>query len=255
MRRMTEKRQRRVENAPHSSPVRLVALTDGLFATVLTVLVLDLRVPDAISASNGDVRAFLRWLGPHLLSFLLTFLVAGAYWSAHHRDFELVLHTDRRLLSYNLLFLLFIGLLPFSTASLSLGTSTKAMFDFYWAVYALNLILGGLMLTLTWAYAYRHGLVDPRMSREQNRLIVLRRMITPVAFLISIGAEYLIPRIALGPFTLLLIPLAQAWVDRRTAQVEPKEPPSSALEDLLWRAGSFVPWAVVMGVAAWAMSL
>lgn len=252
---MKEKRRRTGESAPQTGPVRLVALTDGLFATVLTLLVLDLRVPEAIGASSGDVRTFVKWLAPHLFSFLLTFLVSGAYWFAHHRDFELILRSDRRLLSYNLLFLLFIGLLPFSTAALSLGSPTKGMFDFYWAIYAVNLILAGLMLTATWAYAYRHGLVDAQVSSQQNRLVILRRMITPVVFLISIGTETLYPRLALGPFTLLLIPLGQAWVDRRSGQVEPKEPRRSALENLLWRAGSIVPWAVVMGAAAWAMSL
>jgi uncharacterized membrane protein len=234
---------------------RLIGLSDGLFATVLTLLVLDLRIPDLINSGDGTINIFIRSMGPHLFSYLLTFLVAGTYWMAHHRDFDLITHSDRNLLRYNLLFLLFIGLLPFSTAALSLVTSYNNIYRFYWALYAANIILAGIMLTLTWMYAVSHGFVNANIVTKQNKVIIMRRLVTPAIFLVSIGMEYLIPKAPMGPLTLLIIPLALGWVDRSFTHRESKlATGKSARTELLWRAGTILPWALVIGLAVWAMS-
>jgi TMEM175 potassium channel family protein len=251
---MKDKRQPKPDGTKEKGPLRLIGLTDGLFATVLTLLVLDLKIPDALSTSNGDIHTFVKWLGPHLFSYLLTFLVAGTYWFAHHRDFDLIIRSDRRLLGYNLMFLLFIGLLPFSTAAVSLGPLRQSIYPFYWTIYAVNIVCAGVMLTLSWAYAFSHQLVDPNTTREQSRLIIVRQMIVPVVFIVSIGTEYLFPQYALGPLTLIVIPLALAGVDRSLGTKEQKTQPADGLQDLLWRAGSVLPWVLVIGLAAWAMT-
>jgi uncharacterized membrane protein len=253
---LKEKHRQKLETAGEGASIRLIGLSDGLFATVLTVLVLDLRIPDALSAGDGNINTFLKWIGPHLFSYLLTFLVTGTYWMGHHRDFDLVIHSDRSLLSYNLLFLLFIGLLPFSTAAVSLVSLKGNVYSFYWTIYALNIILAGIMLTLTWEYAVRHGFVHPNISTEQIRYITLRQLLVPVIFVVSIGAQYLFPQIVLGPISLLLIPVCFGLLDRSFAHAEPK-PPSGPRDwsAVLWRAGSILPWILVIGFAVWAMSL
>ena len=58
-------------------PLRLLALSDGLFATVLTLLVLDLGTPAALDTGGGNIAAFVKWIGPHLFSYLLTFSSQG----------------------------------------------------------------------------------------------------------------------------------------------------------------------------------
>jgi uncharacterized membrane protein len=253
---MKDNRERKMNLNPGKEPVRLVALSDGLFATVLTLLVLDLRIPDAVNASGVDQMAFVKWLGPHLFSYLLTFLVAGTYWLAHHRDFDHVVGFDRGLLGYNLLFLLFIGLLPFSTATISLGGFADKAYPFYWAIYGANIILAGIMLELTWNYAVSHGLVNPETSRQQCRHITIRQIVTPVVFLISIGVEYLFPQFFIGPYTLIVIPLATWGVDRYFAEAEPKRSAThSRWRELLWRAGTILPWLLIIGLSVWAMSL
>ena len=150
------KKRQHLDQAGKKEPIRLVSLSDGLFATVLTLLVLDLRIPDALGGQSGDPTAFLRGIGPHLFSYLFTFFVAGIYWLAHHRNFDHVTDYDRSLLGYNLLFLLFVGLFPFSTAAVGLFSFKDTAFPFYWAIYAGNIILAGIMLTVTWLYAVSH---------------------------------------------------------------------------------------------------
>jgi uncharacterized membrane protein len=249
------KRKSETNLSKETRPVRLIGLSDGLFATVLTLLVLDLRIPDALSAGNGEVNTFVQWIGPHLFSYLLTFIVAGTYWQAHHRDFELIYHYDRRLLGYNLLFLLFIGLLPFSTAAVSLGHVKSNAYPFYWAIYSTNIIAAGIMLTLTWNYAASHHLVYADTTEDESRHIALRHIVTPLVFLISIGAEYIFPQAFLGPFTLLLIPIALMLADRGSSRPESEtQSGQSNFTELLWRAGSLLPWILMIGLAAWAMS-
>jgi uncharacterized membrane protein len=244
-------------DVPHGKePLRLLALSDGLFATVLTLLVLDLRIPDALNANGGNMTAFLSWIGPHLFSYLLTFLVTGTYWMAHHRDFDQVATYDRSLLGYNLLFLLFIGLLPFTTANISLVSINSSNYPFYWAIYAANIILAGIMLNLTRNYAVSHGLVTPGMTRQESLHGTVRQIVTPAVFLVSIGVNFLFPRTFLGPYTLLLIPLIMWGVDQYYARIYPKKPPQPlTLADLLWRGGQAIFWLLLIGLAVWLMAL
>jgi uncharacterized membrane protein len=253
---MKDNREPKMSLSLGKEPIRLIALSDGLFATVLTLLVLDLRIPDVLNNNSMTTMAFTKWLGPHLFSYLLTFLVAGTYWLAHHRDFDQVVHYDRGLLGYNLLFLLFIGLLPFSTATISLGGFQSRDYPFYWAIYATNIILAGVLLELTWLYANNHGLVSAETTGKQRRHMTFHHIVTPAVFLISLIVEYLFPKVFLGPYTLLVIPLAMWGVDRYFANAGPKKPASSSRwSELLWRAGSVLPWILVFGLAVWAMSL
>lgn len=252
---MKDNRERPSGSSQGQQPLRLIALSDGLFATVLTLLVLDLKIPDALNAAGGNVEAFVKGFGPHLLSYLLTFLVAGIYWMAHHRDFDQVIGYNRGLLSYNLAFLLFIGLFPFSTAALNAAGSGAGIFQFFWAIYAANVALAGIMLTLTWNYAVSHGLATPETMPEQRRRSTVQRLVIPAVFLVSIFVQSLSSQAPLGPLTLWIIPLVLWWVNRPIA---PHGPESRAGRpdwgELMWRAGWILPWLLMFGLAIWAIA-
>ena len=255
---MTKRMKQQAPAGPDrgSEPVRLVALSDGLFATVLTLLVLDLRLPGTPAGGSTDPAGFIRSVAPHLFSYLLTFFVAGIYWLAHHRDFDYVAGYDRNLLAYNLLFLLFVGLFPFTTAAVSLGDFKSTQYPFYWAIYSINIVLAGIMLTLTWLYASAHGLLDPQITLAQRRHVMARQLVTPAAFLISIGTQYLFPRALVGPYTLVLIPVLQWLVDRTLASADPRSPVADAAwTERLWRAAPTLIWLLIIAFAVWAYSL
>jgi TMEM175 potassium channel family protein len=129
---------------------RIEALTDGIFATVMTILVLGLRVP-VLNAPVPEeaLSAEIVSLWPSFLIYALSFVTLGLYWVGHHTQFHYVKHVDRVLLWINILFLLSIGFIPFST--LLLG-------DYPWPptavrVYGGNLIANSLLLYLIWWYA------------------------------------------------------------------------------------------------------
>ena len=208
-----------------------------------------------LNNAGGDINAFARWLGPHFFSYLMTFFVAGTYWLAHHRDFDRIIGYDRGLLGYNLLFLLFVGLFPFSTAAISMGTISLANYPFYWAVYAANFILAGILLTLTWLYASSHGLLDPETTPQENRYILVRQIVNPSVFLVSIGAEYLFPQAFLGPWILLALLPVQMAVDRIFAPVEPSRPFGlGAWPRRFWQAGILFLWLGIFAFATWVLT-
>jgi uncharacterized membrane protein len=100
---------------------RLEALTDGIFATVMTVLVLSLRIPVIASNVTGsqlssEVVTDIETLWPNILGYVLSFLLLAVLWISHHNVFHHITRVDRPLLWLNTLFLLTIGFLPFSTA-------------------------------------------------------------------------------------------------------------------------------------------
>jgi uncharacterized membrane protein len=102
---------------------RVEAITDGIFATVMTVLVLSLSVPVITgpltsSQLNHDVDAAVQGLLPDVLGYVLSFLLLAVMWISHHYIFHFVSKLNRQLLWLNIIFLLSIGFIPFSTALL-----------------------------------------------------------------------------------------------------------------------------------------
>src|SRR5216117_3598101 len=88
---------------------RLEAFSDGVIAMIITVMVLEMKVP------QGADRAALRPLIPVLLSYVLSFVFLGIYWSNHHHLLQAVKHVDGRVLWANLHLLFWLSLIPFVT--------------------------------------------------------------------------------------------------------------------------------------------
>ncbi len=102
---------------------RLEALSDGIFATVMTVLVLSLSVPVIATPASGselsaDVAASVVALLPNILGYVLSFLLLAVMWVSHHNIFHYLKKVDRTLIWLNIIFLLSVGFVPFSTALL-----------------------------------------------------------------------------------------------------------------------------------------
>jgi uncharacterized membrane protein len=252
MRQEVAMKKREVVAMPKRAPARLIALSDGLFATVLTLLVLDLRAPLTANGQASDMLTFIKAVGPHFFSYLLTFIVAGVYWLAHHRNFDHVVDYDRGLLGYNLLFLLFIGLLPFTTAAISSDGFQPGSYPLYWAIYASNLVLAGLILNLCWVYAVAHGQVDASVTPTQSRHLMIRQLVTPAVFLLSIVVQLLFPRDFLGPAVLLLIPLAQRLSDHWfPSAVTDSAAGPRGFSRTLWRLGAMAIWLSLIALAIW----
>lgn len=132
-------------NSQLFNPDRLVFLIDGVFAITLTLLVLDLRLSDDISES---LPAALVSLLPRLLIYLFAFITIANQWTIHHRTFRFVRHTDSRLVTLSLVNLLFITLIPASSAIVG-SYPTKRLAA---ACFAINALLMCLSAWAIWGY-------------------------------------------------------------------------------------------------------
>ena len=165
---------------------RLLFFSDAVMAIAITLLVLDLRVPEAPS---GVGRALLG-LWPGYLSYLFSFFIIGNYWLSHHRFFRPIVRYDDRLVLLNLVFLFFIALIPFSAKLIALHLTARPAV----LVYSLNILPLGIVSTaLTWHAYGGQRLLDPAYDPAEVRrhLDFARRGL--VVFLICLAVSVAFP--------------------------------------------------------------
>jgi len=166
---------------------RIEALTDGIFAVAMTLLVLDIKVPLVGQSVATELPRQLLALWPRCLSYLISFVMLGIYWVGQHNQFHLIRRTDRVLLWINILFMMMISFLPFSTALLSEYPRQPIALGLYGA----NLIVIGLILYAHWEYATRgHRLVDGDLDPRIVRAAARRILIGPSLFLLAIAISF-----------------------------------------------------------------
>lgn len=159
------------------SKQRMEALTDGIFAIAMTLLVLELKLPEAPkNISAGELMHRLGEQIPAFFSFLVSFLYCGVLWILHHLAVHFFRHIQTVLAWLNLFFLLTISLLPFSCALLGHFLRNPAAEEIYFA----NLFAAALLLLAQWFVAKKKGLInndDPAAARDME----LRLMFIPSA--------------------------------------------------------------------------
>ena len=158
---------------------RLAALSDGVFAVAMTLLVLDLRAP-AVEAihSEGDLWGALGALGPRLLMYVLSFMTLGIFWVGQQTQLNHLARSDRSLSWMHLVFLFATSMMPFSTTLLAQFTNYRLALVVYW----LNIFLIGAMLYASWVCALGSGLVKPEMPPEVSSAIKRRILIAQALY-------------------------------------------------------------------------
>ncbi len=169
------------------SKTRIEALTDGVFAIVLTLLVLDLKVPEGIDAGRHLWRS-LAELGPRFAIYFVTFMVLGTLWQMHHMMFHHVFKAvDRRLLPMSLLYLCFVGLVPFSAQLLGTHPEARAAS----VVYGLNFLAIGLVSGWIFSYGMSHPEVANAVDPDSYRQARIRQRIVPICTLLGLASTAL----------------------------------------------------------------
>lgn len=162
---------------------RLSALSDGLFAIAMTIIVLEIHVPaPATVHTEAALWAAITALGPRLSTYFLSFLTLGIFWVGQQTQLSQLARADRHFTWLHLAFLAFVAIMPFSTALLAAFTTFRVALLLYWA----NITLMGAMLGFSWVYAQRHALVKDDVSPEVGR--VLRKRLLAAEALYAFGA-------------------------------------------------------------------
>lgn len=182
---------------------RIVNLSDGVFAIAITLLVLDIRVPeipDAMVAS--ELPAALLSLWPKYLGYVLSFVVISTFWVVHHSIFRPIREYDRGLIYLNLVFLMFVAFVPFPTSLLGEYSDHQLPV----AIYAGTLAIGRLLLTTIHWYSTRDDRLvgDPQDPREV-RFYLIRGLAMPVIFLLSIGVSFFSVGAAIWSWVVMIV--------------------------------------------------
>ncbi|MEO7835395.1 MAG: TMEM175 family protein, partial [Ginsengibacter sp.] len=100
---------------------RIAFFSDAIFAIAITLLIIEIKVPEVDSKNLSDRTLFIAstYLIPKFIGFTVSFFVIGLYWLAHHRMFKYIVRSSQKLLWNNLIFMFPIVIMPFSTAFLS----------------------------------------------------------------------------------------------------------------------------------------
>jgi uncharacterized membrane protein len=175
---------------------RLEAFSDGVFAIAITLLVLELHLPDTGTGSLSHALAH-EW--PQFAAYLTSFLIIGIMWVNHHSMFRQIARTDRTLLFLNLLLLLWTGLLPFPTELIARYLRAPGPdAHIAAAVYSLNLTLAAIAFSLIWAHAVRSRLVEQPMTSRQQWHSIARFSVGTLVYAATIGLSFLSAPITLA---------------------------------------------------------
>ena len=186
--------------------LRLLALSDGVIAVAITLLVLDIRLPEGFGEySEAELWSALVALWPRILAYLLSFYVIAHFWFSHRSKFRRIVKTDGRLMWINMLFLLTVGLVPFTTNLIAESGGTLSTM-----IYAGAMVVSGLSLSAIWLYASANKMIARDVTREEQREHLLATLLTSLVFALSIplsvvhadGAKYF--WIALWPASIAL---------------------------------------------------
>ena len=174
---------------------RLIAISDGVFAVAMTLLVLEIRVPvlESIQSEQDLIHEFLT-LKSKFLVYFLAFMTTGIFWVGHSAQYKHIEQSDRNLNWINLLFLLTVTLLPFTTAFLG----DYMHFKFAIAVYWFNIFLLGLMLYINWVYACKNNLVNTETKELVDRPLRRRIIIAQTLYLIGALLGFINPYLGIA---------------------------------------------------------
>lgn len=180
----------RAVNGPIAAPwltvERLGALTDGVIAIIVTLLVLGIEVPEGHDFASEGVVAFLLKIEHEILLYLASFFLVWAYWLQHHVMFHYVARTNRTIVYLNGFFLFLLSLLPFTTDLAGMYHGVPIVET----VFGINYFLSGVVLFAMWRYSVANPYllrkpIDDIVQRSVGRRILIAPALSLLGILVA----------------------------------------------------------------------
>ena len=192
------KRTKSKEPMPSMSTRRMEALTDGVFAIAMTLLVLDFKVPTIPEGLSVDaLPKLILDLWPNFFNYVQSFMLLAIFWIVHHLQFHYIKFIDRGLLWLNILGLMFIVLIPFSTSLIAEYGDVQIGA----LIFECNLLAIGCLFYMQWWYVTRKRyLLDRDLSEQKIILIRKRNLVVPIVSLVAIGLSFVSPEWSEVPY-------------------------------------------------------
>ena len=205
---------------------RMILFSDAVFAIAITLLVIEIKIPEKEELLNEGLPIIdhtlaeaLGHLIPKFIGFFISFVLIGIYWVVHHRMFGFVTNYTPKLLVLNLAFLLFIVLMPFSTGFYSeyagkelVQHQLKVPMTFY----VLNFSMAGFINYFMWSYVInpKNKVADPPIDPEIAMAAKWRSLIVPSVFVLMLVVAYL-SNVLFAVYVPMLIPILMRIVSWR----------------------------------------
>ncbi len=174
-------------------PARVLALSDGVFAIIITLLVLEVHVPEL--SQGQSLNEALAEVRPSFNAFVITFILTGMYWVGHRDLFALIRRTDRGLVWLNILYLLPLCLLPFGAGMLGRYEHVPVALR----IYGLLLVVIAVMRVVIWLYVTsRPYLLWQRLDDRQRRAGLGLAAFPGLVYLLAILVAAAAPSVSLA---------------------------------------------------------
>ena len=204
---------------------RIEAFSDGVFAIAITLLIIEIGVPNLDQEPPGTaLPEALVGLWPSYLGYIISFLQIGVIWANHHNRFRFIERSDHGLLFLNILFLMCVAFIPFPTALLAEyldGSGTER--ETAGVIYAGTLAVTAIFFTLLWLYAAANRrLVDRNLDPSLLRAMTRRYLLGTVAYLLV----FLLAFVNVAASLALIVALALLFVLPEPGERVRKETPT-----------------------------
>jgi uncharacterized membrane protein len=177
------------------SKSRIETLTDGVFAIVMTLLVLEVAVPQVShSEAATELPKELLELWPVVLSYGMSFIILGFFWIYHHDQFHYIKRVNRIFVWITILYLMFIAFIPFSTALLGEYRDQQISV----IIYGTNIAIAAFWAYIQWWYAAKdHHLIDSDLDPTFVTIMSRRSLIGPIIYLIAVALSFVDLKVSL----------------------------------------------------------
>jgi uncharacterized membrane protein len=175
---------------------------DAILAIIITILVLEFRVPESSFASDTEMKAFIRHLLPSVFSYVISLATIASLWFNHHDLCRMIKKANSKFILLNFVFILFVSPLPFTTALA--GRNHQSSFAVM--LVASNYFLMSLSYSFLWAYAISKKMIPEHdlKTKPQKRNAMIA-MIGTLALMISIPAAFINTYISFSIFIITII--------------------------------------------------
>jgi len=195
--------------------MRVLSFSDGVFAIAMTLLVVGITVPVLQQGDSVDELAdAINDLTGSLVSFVISFLVIGRYWLAHHEFFSRLKAVDSKLIAINLFYLMFVAFLPFPTALLGNYFENPLAVT----IYAVSVAAISGMEVVEYRHAHRNDLMARRLPDDVYRWGAFLSLAPVFLFVASIPLAFVHTWIAVASWYLFVpfFKIVQRWRPART---------------------------------------
>jgi uncharacterized membrane protein len=176
---------------------RLEAFSDGVFAIAITLLVLDIHVPEPGSGRLGH-ELLAQW--PSYAAYVISFITIGIIWMNHHVAFSRLRAVDHSILIWNLMLLLSVGILPFTTSLMATYLKEGSGDSLAAAIYGASfLVMGAIFVLVNRQILFRRPeLLREPIAPEAARRTLFFAALGQIPYLLAVGFAFVSPYITIG---------------------------------------------------------